>query len=931
MGRLLVGRNRDLAVVGAFVASTANDGGVLMLAGEPGVGKTALLDAAEEQAQDIGTYVLRTAGLEFLIETGFASLGRTLLPLRPRLSALSSHDRGALGVALGWSEGSPPKRMALVNATLALLRHVAEIRPLLIIIDDMQWLDRPSTQVLGMVLRRLKGTRVGVIAAYRTGHERYAEQIGAPEHLVEPLDDAASSALLQRETASLGADAFQRVLSESRGNPLALLELPKALSTARPGIGEQKLDIFPLTQRLVEAFAARITQLPSRTRRALLLKVLDGAYDLGASRAGLPPAGAETREPGVRPGSDPEHLRAAETAGLIRLDPRTGRVAFRHPLIRSAVVHLATEKEVREAHRTLAGIPTDDPDRQAWHLAQTTVEPDEDIASLLEQAAHRMLRRGDALGAVAALSKAAEASPDAGNRSRRIAHAAYIGADVTGHLDRVAQLLRDARKDDPLVGSSLQAAVAAAVLLLNGDGDVTTSHRLLVSAIDAHLKAGGPEDEHLHEALHTLLMICWFGGTPTLWQPFYAALDGLDNIPRTLALCARTFADPVRRGQAALAELDAAIATLHQEYDPTRIVRIGIAAVFVHRLAECRSAFWRIVRDGGARASAINVLILMAFEGYITGQWDQCDEITEESLRLADQYGYRLLVWPALMGKALAAAHRGDHDTAAALADSMANWAGPRGVHALRVYVSHIRAEIALVRGDFDQAYGHLQAIWPAGALPAYSAYVLWVALDVVEAAVGAGRLEEARCHTAALQEARVAALSPRYALIQDAAAAMTASDPDRATALFELAVHLPDADRWPLDLARIRLAYGEHLRRTGAVADAVTPLMAAYDVFQRLGAHPWAARTRRALRASGHLTEAANGTAAHAVELTDREWAVAQLAAQGLHNKDIAAQLWLSPRTVGNCLYRLFPKLGITSRAGLRDALAQLRRDAGG
>ncbi len=908
----LTGRTGDLELIRSFVGTAAVRGGVLLLSGEPGVGKTALLDAAASEASASGLRVLRAGGAEFEADISFSGLNQLLLPLLEDLSRLDGSHRDALSVALGLVEGAPADRLTVVSAVLALLRQAAASRPLLLVIDDLQWLDRSTGAVLGLVTRRLADVPVGFLAASRSGQEGFFERGDLPRYEIRPLDEAAATALIGARFPALADRVRQRLLAEARGNPLALLELPAALSGPQRTAAQPLPAMLPLSRRLQALFASRVSDLPAPARRLLLLAVLDGTGDLELLRAAAA---------GPRALTD---LASAERAGLVSMDGGSGRLAFRHPLTRSAIVELSASDERRAAHRTLAGQLADQPERRAWHLAEATVEPDEGVAGLLEQTARRILRRGDAVGAVAALSRAAELSPWRADRTRRMALAAYIGADVAGDLKNVSRLLDDARQADPGIGGSLAAAVAAAHGLLNGDGDVDTAHRLLVGAIKS--QAGRPDtsDAAFIEALYTLLVVCSFGGRPELWEPFYAALP--PQPPTVLYLWTHTFADPAHAAVPALGVLDGAIARLATETDPVQIVRIGIAADYVDRLPGCREALWRVIRDGragGAVASAIDALMRLCFDAFRAGQWDEAGRLAEEGLGLCRAHGYRLLAWLLQYGQALLAAGRGDYDTAEQLTDEITRWAGPRGGRAVQACACHVRALAAMGQGDFERAYQQAIAVSPAGAFASHVPHALRVAFDLVESAVRTGRHAEAAAHVAVMREIGLAGISPRLALIATGAAAVAAADHE-ATPLFAQALAIPGAGDWPFDLARVQLAYGERLRRARATTQARHQLGAALDIFRRLGARPWQARAENELRAAGLVqeTQATRGTAAGTVPLTPQEYEVAMLAAAGLTNKQIGERLYLSHRTVAAHLYQAFPKLGVTSRAALRDVL---------
>jgi DNA-binding CsgD family transcriptional regulator len=905
----LVGRDQDLEVIRALVAEAPARGQALLLSGDPGEGKSALLDAAEGLAAASGVRVLRAAGTQFE-DMSFSGLNQVLLSLRGDVDRLDDVPRNALNVALGWAGGPPGDRLVVCNAALVLLHRAAVVRPLLVIVDNLQWLDRASALVLGFVARRLAGYRAAFLAAERTG-ARSSLDLDLPGHVVAPLDDEASASLVAARFPDLAPAVRQRVVAEAQGSPLALLELPAALSEPQRSALAALPAVLPLSRRLRPVFAPAVSELPASTRYLLLLAVLAGAGDLSLLQA----AAAGQREI--------DDLAPAEEAGLVSVAADTGRVAFRHPLIRSAVMELSASREVRQAHQALAAQFSDQPERRAWHLAEAAVEPDETVASLLEQTARQLLRRGEATRAAAALRHAARLSPRSSDRGLRLAEAACLGATATGELPSVPGLLAEARRAAPEAARSLPAVVADAHLRLNGDGDISTVHRLLAGAIRTKTGADDGGGLALAEALRTLLTVCSFGGRPELWAPLHRALADLSpGVPAGLALPATICADPARSPVGALDQLDAAVAGLAREADHGRIVSLGAAAACTDRLAGCREALQWVVRDsrqGGAVLPAISALTLLGLDGFMAGAWDDAEQLAGECLQACQAYGYPSRAWLAREQLALIAAARGDEELVRKLTGEMLRWAMPRGVIAARLAVHRASSLAALGRGDFEEAYREAAAISPPGIL---APQALWVMMDLVEAAVRTGRQHEAAAHVTAMREARIAEISPRLALLAAVSAARIAPACE-AGPLFEQALGLPAVGRWPFELARVQLDYGEHLRRVRATTDARTHLSAALAVFRALGARPWADRAANELRAM-RLTVAR--TECHGTPLlTAQEHQIAALAAAGLTNKQIGQRLYLSPRTIGAHLYRVFPKLGISTRAALRDALAAL------
>jgi DNA-binding CsgD family transcriptional regulator/tetratricopeptide (TPR) repeat protein len=911
----LAGRSGDLAVLGDLLERAAADGAALLLTGEPGVGRTALLAAAARDAAAAGTRVLTSAAVDSEAEVPFAGLHQLLLPVLEEASALSALHREALGHALGYRAGPAADRLVVSTAVLSLLRVTATADPVLVVVDDLQALDPASAAVLGFVARRLPGSRVGVLAAWRSAGPAAGGPVppaGLPVHEVHPLAAGPAEELLAARWPATAPGVRRRVLAAACGNPLALVELPAALTARQRTALDALPGTLPLGPRLQAVFGAGVGDLPPPTRRLLLLAALTD------------PALPEPADPGVLaaacPGEDwLDVLAPAERAGLLRVDADARRVRLRHPLVGAAAVALATSAERRRAHLTLAEALPDQPDRRAWHLAEAAAGSDGRAADLLDEAAHRALRSGDAVRAVTALLRAADLSPGGPDRARRLARAAAVGAEVTGELRGVPSLLLQARRADPDGGDSLPTAVAAASHLLLADGDVDGASRLLARALGSAPAGPGGAGE-LDDALHGLVQVCAAAGR---WQLLDAAAARLgDRADPLVALSRAALGAPPDATAADLRRLDELVAGVDGDADPARVVRIARAAAALDRLADCRQALERVARDGregGAVAAAVHALVLLARDAHAAGRWEEARRTAEEALGLAEPLGYRLPAVQALGRLALLSAAEGDAATARDLADRVAAWAGPRGVRAAEHLAARARALAALAQGDVEEAHRQAAAAGPAGA-PG-------TGLDLVEAAVRTGRRAEAAAHAAALQALPTTPLRPRLALLAAGSAGLAAPD-DRATAHFEAALAVPGADRAPFELARVRLAFGEHLRRVRATGAARLHLAAALDAFTRLGARPWAARAETELRATG-VSRSPAGPAAAAV-LTPQEHEISQLAASGLTNKQIGAQLYLSPRTVSAHLYRVFPKLGISSRAALRDALARVPEDAG-
>ncbi len=397
-GDSLLGRDTELRRVQSFLDSVATNGAALMLLGDPGVGKTSLLDAAAALGQATGMRVLRAVGTEFEVGISFAGLSQLLLPLSAEIDRLPPGQQAAVSLVLG--SGGPAGGACRVSAAvLELLRAAAAARPLLIVVDDLPWLDRASASVLGAAARALHGDRVGVLTARRTGEESFFDATGLPELEMGPLDAVSAADLLRSGHPDVAAPVESQLLAAAQGNPLALLDLPAALSSAqRAGLDDLPAHL-PLSRRLEGLYSSRVAALPWATRRLLLLAALHDASDLSEL---LTASGIGMGVPG---------LATAERAGLLVNYPDTGGVTFRHPVVRATVVATSTSSQRREAHRDLAGLLADDLERAARHMAEATVDPDEQVAGLLERAARSPLAARAQLASARGLFSALGATP----------------------------------------------------------------------------------------------------------------------------------------------------------------------------------------------------------------------------------------------------------------------------------------------------------------------------------------------------------------------------------------------------------------------------------------------------------------------------------------------------------------------------------------
>ena len=898
----LIGRDNEIDALAEVVATTPGGGSATLFVGEPGVGKTALLDVAAQEAAGAGRFVVRVTGAEFEAEIGYSALEQALLPLTPFVNRLAPFQRTALLIATGSAEGEPPERLVVAAAALRLLQLASEERPVLLMVDDLQWVDQASAEVFFFIARRVHGSTLCFLAAARTGSSILLGHVNLDERELAPLDDKASDDLVRERFPTLSGSVRQRLVTEAQGNPLALLELPPALCGTDPIAEEAMPAALPLSARVQSVFATRIQALPEPTRDELLLASLDatGDYDV---------LGRAADDPTLH------HLHPAEDAGLVAL---TDRLAFRHPLTRSAVVGLATGRQVRDAHRRLGDALVANPDRQAWHLGEATIAPDEHVAELVEGAARRAVARGDR-SAAARLLKAADLTPDLRERGRRVAHAAYLGAFQSATADAALRLLEPGQQYSPSSDEALYSAAGAAYVTLVGEGDVVAAFRILhnaIAAVDPSQVIGSPA---LVAALDIAAFICQLLGRAECSDEYRSLLDHLGPAaPERFSLWVAAVLDPARTALSALDRIDAALATIDDATDAD-VVALAGTAIYTDRLPRIRKAAQRIMAYAGTvevphGAPAGIMLWLAEFSG---GNWDNADATARAIPRLGDQGNLLSVAYVAYLNGLMAAA-RGDDAAARQSVDVLLETANARDARLWRVYARHVLTLSAVGRADFSAAYRHASAISAPGEFAEQTPTALWVFFDLVEAAVHTDRIPEARRHVAAARALGIDRISPRLAMLATAARALTISDPADMNDLFLRALGPEDIHQWPFDVARVRLSYGECLRSARAEVEARRQLDLARATFGRLRAHPWVSR----VDAQMQLTDAlASGT--EVAGLTAKEYEVAQMAARGLTNKQIGAELFLSPRTVGTYLYRAYPKLGISTRAALRDALS--------
>ncbi|MEU1163543.1 LuxR C-terminal-related transcriptional regulator, partial [Streptomyces sp. NPDC005921] len=769
-------------------------------------------------------------------------------------------------------------------------------------VDDVHWIDRSSAEVLTFITRRLSGCRAAFVLAARGGAHGFLDPTGLRVLDVGPLPAPDALALLISSHPGLAESTRRRLLDESEGNPLALVELPSQLTDAQRDGAEALPANLPLSSRLESVFADRIRQLGSAPRFVLLLTALDGERpgNLGDIRTAFGAVGEEWAD-GL--------LEASEHTGLVRVDHVAEQVTFRHPLVRSCVVHMSPAGRRRAAHRALAEVLRAEPERRALHLAHAADVPDEAVAVELTRAAERAMARGGAAEAATAYRRAAELSQNSTERARRLEQAAFA-AGIAGLLGTAHELAGQTTE-------SLRGAAAAGYVQFHREGDIDAVYRILPPAMDAARESTAPEVvEAFDDAFYVLLNAAVWGSRAELWPPVYRALDRISESAR---MCFDCVADPARTAHDVRERLDRATAALSPDTPLWRVNWLIYTAMYL----DCFTFYdgvWREAVGHNAYDSLRFGVVARAHEAFMRGQWDRIQTIASQGIADATEHEYNLIHIIFTYGLAMVASGRGDEEALRRHCDTITAWAQPRRMQLLMSTVNETWARAAVGRGDFEEAYLLASALTPPGELPSHFPHFSRVFLDLVESAMRTGRTAAARAHVEAGRQARLDAISPHHAVILAAAVAVVAPD-DEAGPLYEAALAVPDASLWTYEFARIRLWYGEWLRRRREYTAARVQLSVALELFeQQLKAPLWAQRARDELRAAGVGVGVAD--ARTGVKMSAQERRIAELAASGLSNKEIGRQLNISPRTAGAHLYRVFPKLGITSRAALRDAL---------
>jgi DNA-binding CsgD family transcriptional regulator len=911
---VLYGRDPERSRIGELLdGARASRSGVLVISGEPGVGKSALLEDARDQADDM--LVLSSAGVESEAQLPFAALHQTVRPILGHVERLPQPQAAALRGALGLTAGGSEDRFLVSLAVLSLLAEAAEERPLVCVIDDAQWLDEASAGALVFVARRIEAEGIVMLFGAREGEVRRFDAHGLPELQLGGLDPAAAVELIDRHAGvALAPELRERLVVETGGNPLALLELSPALSEAQLSGAEAVLAPIPVSARVEHAFLARVQRLPEETQTLMLVAAADDSGELKTVLRAAAELGAAANA-----------LDGAEQAGLVHI--RGARIELRHPLVRSAVYQAAALSRRQAAHRALASVLDGEAeaDRRAWHRAAASVEPDPSVGEELEQAAQRARRRSGFAAASLAFERAATLTADEEHRARRLTAAAE-NAWLAGNVERALMLLEGAR---PLVSEPTQRADIDRFLGLieMTRGVPADACRLLLHAATEVAPSDG---ERALQLLNIAGLAAAYAGDQEAAVAIAGAARGLaTEEPPLLRMIAQLliglgahaesdFADAAPRLRIALElaeQLDDDAAS-----EPVALLFAGRAALYLgddlaayrtHHEAAARA------RASGALSIVTQILQRLALIEVWAGRWPSAAANAKEGVQLAREIGQHDLVAQDLVMLALIAALRGSEDECRSIAAESRELASARRIGIVLEAAQWALTVLELGLGRAEEALRRCREI-------SATMVVFWGGLDRMEAAIRAGEPETARAWLEVFEPwaenggaawARAVALHCR---------ALLSEDESEAERLFRSALEGHAEAARPFEQARSELAYGEFLRRAGRRVEARAHLQAALDRFEGLGAALWAERARVELRASGRTARKRDPSTS--ADLTPQELQIARFVAEGLTNREVAAQLFLSPRTIDFHLRNVYRKLSISSRT----ALARLDFDSG-
>jgi DNA-binding CsgD family transcriptional regulator len=902
----IVGRQPELGILAEAVDAAAEGGCSLAICGEPGIGKSVLIEAAARRAQQRGYLVLRATGVEAESQLPFAGLHELIRPVLGAAGALAAPQRRALLSAFGLDDGGPPEPFLICLAALNLLTGVSARQPVAVIVDDLHWLDQPSQDAVAFLGRRIHDDPVIVMAGIRIGYDTpYLPACGQVLD-IGPLDAESSRTLLRACAPDLDAAGREQILDYTRGNPLALAELP-ATWRRRPAMaGLVPGSPVRLSARLEQAFAGRLGELGSQARDALLIAAADSQSALAEILA------AASELAGVQVPVDA--LDAAAAAGIVIRD-EIG-LQFRHPLVRSAILGSESAGRRQRAHAALAAVLAGQPYRQVWHRAQAVIGPDDEVADELERNHDISLCRGSISGAIAALERSAQLSSSPATRAGRLLRAAQHAFSL-GRPEVVERLLAETMRN-PL--TELDQARAEVLREAFHDGIPGDGGRVTQLCCLARRAAQTGQPDVALDLLVAASLRCYWADTGPRARQMVAAvterITGMSGDPRYVAALA--IAEPVARSQI----VDALLARASPGADDVEaLILLGQAAHAIGDPVRTVSFLDRAearLRQRGQLGRLSHVLNMGLYSRLELGDFQRARIDSDEARRLAEETKQPIWHSAALALDAMAHGLQGDNGMAQELAAEAEQLAGGSGLNPPLACVQLARGYGHLSAGNHAAAYQALRRLFDPSD-PSYHQTERFHGVSFLSDAAGpAGRRDDALAIVGDLELVAVGSASTtlRYHLAY--ARAMLA-DEENAGDLYLTALG-SDLQCWPWLRGRLQLAFGRWLRRRQHVGQARESLRSAHDTLVGIGARVWADQAETELRAAGEQT--ARRSAPGWETLTAQELQIVRMAAEGFSNKQIGQRLYLSPRTISGHLYRAFPKLGITSRGQIAACL---------
>lgn len=921
---MLEGRESELAAVGERLERVASGGSfALVVQGDPGIGKTALVEAA---LADRGSLrVIRSRGFESEREIPYAGLHELARPLLELREELPTGQRRALETAFALEPPTGHDRLAVPVALMGLLALAGSQQPLVAVVDDLHWLDPASREALSFLARRLSSEAVGLLMTAREQEVDPAELAGIETLSLRGIDPASARRLLEASQPELAAGPTTELVRVAAGNPLALLELPGALTPAQLTGGRPLADPLPLGEAIEAAFARRIEELPDDCRRVLTLAAATGESRMEALSMAVDHLGL-----------DLSALALAERAGVVYLDQAGQRISFHHPLLRSAAYHSASAEERRQSHLTLAEAVSD-PRRRAWHMANAAVGQDEAVAARLEEAGRDARARSGHAEAAHAFARAAELGEEGEPRGRRLLAAAQDFA-IAGQFDLAVNSLDAAT---PLASPDLNHAIAR----LRGHlamrrGEIEAAQRTLEEAGEVAFEEGD------HVSAATLLL------ESSVSYTFTGDTDGLRSVLARARRSADLVGDPASilvammggvadvvggradDARAEFAAIEPRLADLDLVPMSEAVSLMAHALIWAGDLDSagrvCDLLTARL-REASAVGSLPYPLSVRALQRERTGDWTRALADADEAVRLGEEVGHETLRAYCLAALSRVESGLGETDAAVDHAESGLELARRGGAETGRAYNLAALGRAALAADDAVRAAAVLgEAATLVERLDWLEPGMALEAADHAETLIRLGRREEADAVRRGLAHAaaRGTGGNPWSGAACERIALLLAADEADADFHAERALSLHADDGMPFERARTELAWGERLRRLRKRRRAREPLSRALEAFESLGSVPWAARARAELEAAGGIAREPDSSTPSMADLTPHERKVASLVADGMSNREVAAALFLSPKTIERHLSQIYRTLSIRSRNELTRFLA---REPGG